>query len=65
MIIPYCFFDETLKKGFKIVLESHNNNHTNSLLNIIPTIPHIGIETRYINNYLKKMATIYARLLNQ
>ena len=62
MINPYYFIDENLKIGFKINLESHNINHANSLLNIIPNFPDIGIEKRYINKILKEMATIYARL---
>ena len=65
MINPYYFIDENLKIGFKINLEGHNINHTNSLLNIEPNFPDIGIETRYINKILKEMATIYARLINQ
>ena len=65
MIKPYYFIDENLKIGFKINLESHNNNHANSLLNIEPNFLDIGIETRYINKILKETATIYARLTNQ
>ena len=65
MIIPFYFIDENLKIGFKINLESPNINHANSLLNIEPNFPDIGIETRYINKILKEMATIYARLINQ
>ena len=65
MINPYYFIDENLKIGFKINLESHNINHANSLLNVIPHFPDIGIETRYINKILKKMATIYSKLINQ
>ena len=65
MINPYYFTDENLKIGFKINLESHNINHANSLLNIEPNFPDIGIETRYNNKILKEMATIYARLINQ
>ena len=65
MINPYYFIDENLKIGFKINLESHNVNHANSLLNIIPNFPDIGIETRYVKKILKEMATIYARLINQ
>ena len=30
-----------------------------------PNFPDIGIETRYVNKILKKMATIYARLINR
>ena len=65
MINPYYYIDENLKIGFKINLESHNTNHANSLINIEPNFPDIGIETRYINKILNKMATIYARLTNQ
>ena len=65
MINPYYFFDENFKIGFKINLESHNNIHTISLLNIVPNFPDIGIETSYFNETIKEMATIYARLLSQ
>ena len=58
MINPYCFIDENSKIGFKINLESHSINYVNSLLNIIPSFPDIGIETRYIFKIPKKMATI-------
>ena len=65
MIHPNFFTDDKLKIGFEINLESHNINHANSLLNIIPNFPDIGIETRYINKILKEMATISARIINQ
>ena len=65
MMNPYYFIDENLKNGFKINPESHNITQANSLLNIIPNFPDIGIETRYINKLLKEMATIYARLIKQ
>ena len=65
LINPYYFIDENLRIGFKSNLESHNIDHANSLLNIIPTFPDIGIETRYFNKNLKEMATIFARLINQ
>ena len=39
------FFDENLKIGFKINLESHDFNHVYYLLNIILDFPDIGIET--------------------
>ena len=64
VINPYFFIDENLKIGFIINLESHNINHANFLLNIIPNFPDIGFETRYINKILKEMATVYARLIN-
>ena len=56
---------KTKKIGFKIFVESHNINHSNSLLNNNPNFPDIGTETRYINKILKEMATYYARLRNQ
>ena len=65
MINPYCFIDKNLKNGFKINLESHDIDHANSLLNVVPNFPDIGIETRYLIKILKQMATIHARLINQ
>ena len=64
-INPFYFIDENLKIVSKIILESHNINHANSLLNIEPNFADIDIETRYVNITLKEMATIYARLINQ
>ena len=55
MIISYFFGDVNLKIGLEINLESRNNNLANSLLNIIPNFPDIGIETRYFNEILKEM----------
>ena len=54
MINPYYFTDRSLKAGFKIILESHNNNHANSILTITPNFPEIRVKFRYINkkNYL-------------
>ena len=65
MINPYYFFDENLKIGFKINLESHNNHHANSILTITPNFPEFGIEFRYNNKLMKKLSVIYARLINQ
>ena len=65
MINPYYFIDEKIKIGLKIILESHSINHTNSILTITPTYSDFGFETRYFNEILKEMATIYARLKNQ
>ena len=64
-INPEYFIDENIKIVFKINLESHNNNLANSLLDIVPKFPDIGIETGYIIKSLMEMATIYARLINQ
>ena len=65
MINLYYFIDENSKIGFKTNLESHNINHANSLLNIEPKFPDIGVETRYVNKILKELSVIYARLINQ
>ena len=65
MFNPYYFIDKNLKIGFKINLESHNISHANSILNIIPNFPDIGIEFRYINKIIKEMSVIYSRLINQ
>ena len=65
MINPYYFIDKNLKIGFKINLESHNFSHANSILNIIPKFPELGIEFRYINKIIKELSVIYSRLINQ
>ena len=39
MINPNYFIDKNIKIGFKINLESHNNNHANSILSVIPHYP--------------------------
>ena len=65
MINPYYFTDRNLKVGFKINLDSHNINHADSKLTIIPNHPEFGIEIRFINKIMKELAVIYARLSNQ
>ena len=65
MINPYYFIDNNLKVGFKINLDSHHINHANSKLTITPIHPEFGIEFRYINQIVKELSIIYARLLNQ
>ena len=65
MINPYYFFDENLKIGFKINLESHNFSHANSILSITPNFPDFGNELRYINKIVKELSVIYARIINQ
>ena len=64
-INPYYFIDKNLKNGFKIILESHNFSHANSILSILPKFPEYGIEFRYINKIVKELSGIYARLINQ
>ena len=65
MINPYYFSDETLKRGFKINLESHKIIHSNSILTITPIYSDFRIETICNNKIPKEMATIYDRLINQ
>ena len=65
MINPYYFIDKNLKIGFKIILESHNFSHANSILSILPKFPEYGIEFRYINKIVKELSVIYAKLINQ
>ena len=46
MINPYYFTDRNLRVGFKINLDSHHINHSNSKLTIIPNHPEFGVEVR-------------------
>ena len=64
MINPYYFVNENLIIVFETNLESHIINHGNSILTIAPIFLDIAIETRYNSNFFKKIATIYARLVN-
>ena len=45
--------DRTWKVGFKINLDTHHINHTNSKLTITPNCTEFGIEIRYINKIIK------------
>ena len=54
-----------MKLGFKINLEIHYFNHANSLSNLTPNFPEFGIEFRYINEIIKELSVIYARIINQ
>ena len=65
MINPYYFTDRNLQVGFKINLDSHHINHSNSKLTITPNFKEFGIEVRYINKIMKELSIIYARLINQ
>ena len=65
MMNPYYFIDNNLKVGFKINLDSHHINHAYSKLTITPIHPEFGIEFRYINQIMKELSIIYARLINQ
>ena len=65
MLNPSYFIDGGLKFGFIINLDCHHINHTNSKLIIKPNCPELGLEFRYFKEILSKMATIYARFLNE
>ena len=65
MIDPYYFIDEKLKIGFKIILESDSIDFANSILNITPIFPELGIDLGYLNDIIEELSVIYARLLNQ
>ena len=54
LINPYCFTKEILKLGFKINSESHNANHTISILTNTPNYTGLGIETIYIKKNPKE-----------
>ena len=53
MINPYYSIGKNLKIGFKIIPESHNFSHANSILIITPSFPEFGFEFRYINKIVK------------
>ena len=65
MINPYFFSDRRLIVAYKINLDSHHINHLNSKITISSNFPNTGIEFRFINNIVREMAIIYARLINQ
>ena len=65
MINSFYFTDKSSKKDFKIILDSLNFNHADSLLTIEPNFTDFRIETRHINKILKELANIYSRLINQ
>ena len=65
MINPYNFSDRSLKVAYKINLDSHHINHLNSKLTIASNFENTGIEFRFINEIMRKMSIIHARLINQ
>ena len=62
---PYYFTDRALHVGFDKKLDSHNINNANSKLTSKPNFPGLRIETRYLNEILKEMTSIFARLKTQ
>ena len=65
MLNLYYFTDRALRVGFNIILDSHHINQANSKLTINPNYPEFVIEVRYIDEIMKEMAVIYARLINK
>ena len=65
MINPYYFSDRILKVAYKINLDSHHINHLNSRLTNTSNFENTGIEFRFINEIMREMSIIYARLMNQ
>ena len=65
MINLYYFSDRNLKVAYKINLDSHHINHLNSKLSISSNFENTGIEFRFINDIMREMSIIYARLINQ
>ena len=64
MINLYYFTDRNLKVGFKINLDSHHINHTNSELNITANYREFGIEVRNIIRNIKELSFFYVRKIN-
>ena len=65
MISPDHFTDRALQVVFVIIFDRHHINHATSKLTIQPNFPEFGIEIRYFNKIIKKMATTYAGLIYQ
>ena len=63
MTNPYYFTDRALQVGFNITVDSHHNNHANSILTIKPS--YSEIQTTFVRKIFREMASVYARFLNQ
>ena len=63
MFNPFYFTHKVSEAGLNNILDSHHKNHINSELTTTPK--YLEIEKVHVNNPLKEMANIYARLLNQ
>ena len=64
MLNPYYFEDKLFYNFLKINLDSHHINHLNSKLTISSTTEYNSIDMNLINNLVKQMSVIYARLIN-
>ena len=58
MINLYDFTDRNLKVGFKINIDSHHVNQTNSKLTNAPNYPEFGIEDHYFIKIIKELSVI-------
>ena len=65
MTISHYFTDRALKVRYKMRLDSHQNNHTNSKITIQPMYTEKRMKTRYVNKILKEMAIFLLDYLNQ
>ena len=54
MINPNFFIDKNKKLGFRINLKSHNNNHANLILSIIPHYPISELKQDILQNSWNK-----------
>ena len=62
MINPYKITDKSLQVGFNVRLNSHHIDHSISKKSSKPIFPELGIESKYINKKIQKLATTYIRL---
>ena len=65
MLNPYYFKDKLFYNILKIKLDSHHINHLNSKITISSITEHNEIDKDLINDLVKEMAAIYARLISQ
>ena len=65
MLNPYYFKNKNLYNILKINLDSHHINHINSKITISSTTEYNSIDMDLINDLVKEMSIIYARLINQ
>ena len=63
MINPY-YFSRRYETQYKIILDSHHINHIDSKITIASEY-HLSVQIDDVNNILKEMTIILARLINQ
>ena len=62
MIKTHFFTNGVMKAGFNINLDRHHNFDNNSKLTITPK--YLESEMIQVNNIIKKMKKLYARIIN-